>query len=294
MHSHSKGEFKFFWLVTLLLLVAAMPATPANSSARTSQSQAGSTNRPHRRVPVDIRDREPDSANLPNSAFTLREGQLYIENSPFGYLFGAEQVRREYQWQFLIRYGLTDRVEFRVFSNGLTARGKPDPTTGFSPLAFDVKAHLWDERRRHFIPAVGVEVYIQTDLGSRAFDSGAFPSVNLLFDHTLPGGIAFEYNLGVTREENVSGRSFHVGSFPWSFTRAIVEDFDVFVQGFYGSETLPRIQQVRITSNRPPINAVGAGALWTLNARTAVWGSYTFGTTRHSPDIVILGFAVAF
>ena len=165
-------------------------------------------------------------------------------------------------WQFLIRYGLTDRIEFRVFSNGLTARGKPDPTTGFSPLAFDVKAHLWDEKRKYFIPAIGTEIYIQTDLGSQAFDSGTFPSVNLLFDHTLPGEIAFEYNLGTTREQNLSGQSFYFVS--------------------------------RAGPTRPRINAVGAGALWTVNSRAAVWGSYNFGTTQHSSNMVVLGFAVAF
>jgi hypothetical protein len=289
---HRRCQLQLLWLGPLLLAAGALARAEDREPPQVAGT--GTTKSAQRRLPVDIRDPEPDSANFPNSAFTLRKGHLYIENSPLGFSFGAETVRNEYQWAFLIRYGLTDRIEFRVFSNGLTARGKPDPTTGFSPLAFDVKAHFWDERRKYFIPAVATEIYIQTAAGSQAFDSGTFPSVNLLFDHTLPGEIAFEYNIGTTREQSESGQTFYVLSFPWAFMREIVEDFNVFAQGFYGATALPRLQDVRAGPRRPSINAVGAGAVWTVNSRSAIWGSYSFGTTQHSSNMVALGFAIAF
>ena len=71
---------------------------------------------------IDIRDPDPDTANFPNGAYTLPKGRLYIENSPLG-LYGASRngnQPRTYQWEYLIRYGLTDNLEFRLFSNGLT------------------------------------------------------------------------------------------------------------------------------------------------------------------------------
>jgi hypothetical protein len=76
--------------------------------------------------------------------------------------------------------------------------------------------------------------------------------------------------------------------------REIVEDFNVFAQGFYGATALPRLQDVRAGPRRPSINAVGAGAVWTVNSRSAIWGSYSFGTTQHSSNMVALGFAIAF
>ena len=47
-----------------------------------------------------------------------------------------------YQWEYLLRYGLTDNLEFRIFSNGFTAqasKGKQAATTGYSPLAFSLR-----------------------------------------------------------------------------------------------------------------------------------------------------------
>jgi hypothetical protein len=284
---------KWLSLGQLLLAVCtsakAQDWKPAQSGAFGAMPRNAS--RPSR---ANIRDPEPDSANFPNSAHTLAKGRLYIENSPVGFLAGAKPFPNEYQWQFLIRYGVTDQIEFRVFSNGLTARGSPNSTTGFSPLAFDVKMHLWDNKKKCFIPAVGAEMYIQTDLGSQAFDSGINPSVNILFDHTLPGGIEFEYNLGTARDQTLFGHTYNF-SFPWSFSRKLVEDFNLFVHGFHGSSTLPRFQSVQSgVLPRPSVNAVGAGVLWTVYSRVAAWGSYNFGTTEHSPNTLLLGFAVAF
>ena len=152
--------------------------------------------------------------------------------------------------------------------------------------------HLWDEKKNYFIPSVGSEIYVQTDIGSRSFDNGVFPSVNLLFDHSLPGRIEFEYNIGATRKRNLSGHSYEL-SFPWSFTREIVHDLNLFVEGFYGSTTIPRSPGVR-GFRRASNHAVGAGALWTVNSRIAVWSSYAFGTKQQTPDMISVGFAVAF
>ena len=77
------------------------------------------------------------------------------------------------------------------------AYGRLPATAGFSPLAFDFKANFWEENTRYHIPAFGVELYLQTTFGSPAFNGGTQPSINLLFDQSLPLGIGFEYNLGI-------------------------------------------------------------------------------------------------
>jgi outer membrane putative beta-barrel porin/alpha-amylase len=244
---------------------------------------------------VDMRDTEPDSANFPNGAYTIAKGHVYVENSPLGFYSLKKPIPDQYQWEFLIRYGWTDRIELRVFSDGLTVKGDPDPATGFSPLAFDVKASLWRNPEKRFVPSVGAEAYIQTELGSSAFDSGINPSINVLLDHNLPGGITLEYNLGLTRQHSKSSDSFYFFSFPWSVSHKAGEDLDVFVHGYYGSTTLPKLQNLRaIFRQAPSINAIGGGALWTINSRVAIWGSYNVGTTQQSPTSAVAGFAVAF
>jgi len=260
-----------------------------------------------RRMKIDIRDPDPDTANFPNGAYTLPKGRLYIENSPVGFYGASKNVPRIYQWEYLLRYGLTDNLEFRIFSNGLTARapqGKQAATTGYSPLAFDFKANFWEENTRYHIPAMGAEIYLQTTFGSPAFNSGTQPSMNLLFDQSLPLEINFEYNFGITGVQNGLGQTKYQFSFQWAFQRQVVKDFDIFVQGFYNEASLPRLIQFRDVRNFralsaeatiPTVTVIGVGAIWTVNDRLAIFGSYNFGLTPASPrTIALTGFAVAF
>jgi hypothetical protein len=297
--------FLFPWLMNLIFedrwLLAEKDPT------RATQNQF------RRRMKIDIRDPDPDTANFPNGAYTLTKGRLYIETSPLGLYGASKNTPRIYQWEYLIRYGLTDNLEFRIFSNGFTAQarnGKTPATTGFSPLAFDFKANFWEENTKYHIPAMGIEVYLQTTFGSPAFSAGTQPSMNLLFDQSLPLGIGFEYNLGITGVRNGLGQTRYEFNFAWSFQREVVRDFDIFVHGFYNETGLPRLIRFRHGLNLsslkslkslaseaaiPPANVVGIGAIKTVNDRFAVFGSYNFGTTSGSPHMIALtGFAVAF
>jgi Putative MetA-pathway of phenol degradation len=260
-----------------------------------------------RRMKIDIRDPDPDTANFPNGAYTLPKGRLYVESSPVGFYGASKNTPRIYQWEYLLRYGLTDNLEFRIFSNGFTAQagqGKQTATTGYSPLAFDFKANFWEENTKYHIPAMGAEIYLQTTFGSPAFNSGTQPSMNLLFDQSLPLEINFEYNFGITGVQNGLGQTKYQFSYQWSFQRELVKDFDIFVQGFYNESSLPRLLQFRdlrkfrelnAEATIPTVTVIGVGAIWTVNDRLAVFGSYNFGLTPASPrTIALTGFAVAF
>ena len=50
-------------------------------------------NQLRRRMKIDIRDPDPDTANFPNGAYTLPKGRVYIENSPVGF-YGRSSARR--------------------------------------------------------------------------------------------------------------------------------------------------------------------------------------------------------
>jgi hypothetical protein len=294
-------RFLFPWLVNLIfedrwLIAEDDPATAVQNQFR-------------RRMKVDIRDPDPDTANFPNSAYTLPKGRLYVESSPVGFYGASKNQARLYQWDYLIRYGLTDNLEFRLFSNGLTAQAARGPqlaVTGVQPLVFDFKANFWEENTKYHVPAVGLEVYLLTTFGTPAFNSGTQPSMNLLFDQTLPFEVNFEYNFGISGIHNGLGQTRYQFTFQWSFQRQVVKDFDVFIQGFYNEASLPRLIQFRTVTARevqrlvsqgaiPTANVVGVGCIWTVNDRLAVFGSYNFGTTTGSPaTIALTGFAVAF
>jgi hypothetical protein len=283
-----RDPFLFPWLMNLIYEDRwLLEADPAKTRRRRLLRQAK----------INIRDPDPDTANFPNGAYTLPKGRLYIESSPLSNYGSSRITAPQYNWETLIRYGLTDNLEIRMFTNGLTVRKGSSPTTGFSPVAFDVKANFWEENLDHYIPAMGLEAYIQTTFGSPAFNSGLQPSLSLLFDQTLPFEINFEYNFSLSGVGLPNGASIYQFGFQWSFQREVFKDFDIFVHGFYNAANLPRLPGISSipSASHPQVVVVGIGAIWTLTDRLAIFGSYNVGLTPDSPStIALMGFAVAF
>jgi len=126
--------------------------------------------------PPSIREPGADTAHYPNSPDTLPRGGAYLEWSPVFFTNAMTAIQPQtYNAEFLLRLGLTDRFEFRLYSSGFTSQAVgrgAGVTTGFSPLVFDTKFHLWDENEEWFIPATAIEAFIQSPWGSPAFNSG--------------------------------------------------------------------------------------------------------------------------
>jgi hypothetical protein len=253
------------------------------------------------RAEPDIANPGPDLANFPNSAFTLPQGRAYVELSPFTYYGTAKSSPAQYNAEFLLRYGLTDDIELRLFGNGVSWSGGSNSTWGFSPIAFDTKLQLWTEKPDYYLPAAGFEAYIQTQwLGTAVFNGGVQPSFTFNFDQSLPFEIDLEYNLGTTRVQDAAGTNRWELSFQWALQRDLFEkNFAVFIHGFYNAMTLPRLPNAQIVfgtdSGKMKQNAVGAGFIWTLNRRVAVYGQTSGGTTSFTPSLLsLMGFAVSF
>jgi len=250
----------------------------------------------------DIANPGPDLANYPNSPYTLPRGRAYIELSPLTYYGSAQNTPAQYNAEFLLRYGLTDDIELRLFGNGPSWTGGADSSWGFSPIAFDTKVNLWLEKPEYFLPAGGFEAYLQTQwLGSAPFNGGTQPSFTLLFDQSLPFDIDLSYTVGATRMlDPDSGNGYDwEASFQWALQRDFFSrDFALFIHGFYNAATLPRVPrptQPALGNGDLRQNAVGAGFIWTVNSRLAVYGQASAGTNRATPQsIALLGLAVSF
>ncbi|MFO1417312.1 MAG: transporter [Methylotetracoccus sp.] len=248
----------------------------------------------------DIANPGPDLANFPNSAFTLPAGRAYIEMSPFTFYGPARNQPAQYNAEYLLRYGLTDDIELRLFGNGVSWTGGKHSEWGFAPVAFDTKIQLWTERSEYFLPAAGFEAYLVTQwLGSAPFNAGTQPSFTFNFDQSLPFEIDFEYNLGATRVQSSDGQNVWEMSFQWALQRDLFDkDFAVFVHGFYNAMSLPRLPTISVPRSlydRVTQNAVGAGFVWTVTPRFALYGQVSGGTTKFTPSTIsMLGFAAAF
>lgn len=256
-------------------------------------------NRDRWRGRPDIANPGPDLANFPNSAFTLPQGRAYIELSPFTYYGTAATTPAQYNAEFLLRYGVTDDLELRLFGNGPSRQGGRDPGWGFSPIAFDTKIQLWLEKPDYFLPAAGLEAYIQTEwLGNAAFNAGTQPSFTVNFDQSLPFEIDLEYNLGATRVQDGVGDNVWEFSFQWALQRDFFnKNFALFIHGFVENAGLPRVPMATLAVPRADMrqNAVGAGFVWTASSRLAIYGQVSGGTTKFTPQpIGLLGLAMAF
>ena len=268
--------------------------------------------------PLDIRAPGSDLANFPNSAFTLPQGGFYLESTPVAYTTSSSTLASQYNFEYLLRYGLFDWMELRLYSPGFSVQGDPQPATGFSPLTFDTKLHLWNEFEDYYLPAAGLEVMLQTDLlGSSAFQSGTEPSFSMNFDQGLPWDFQVEYNLGAARFENPNNtsESFWDFTFSWAIQREVVEDIDVFVNGYYNAANLPRvgrvsektvsvcpksgacraeeiIEQTVSLGGNDSQHAIGLGGIWTVNDHVSLFTNLAAGTTAPTPGFTgFLGFA---
>jgi hypothetical protein len=196
--------------------------------------------------PLTIRDPGADMANYPNSAFTLPEGGFYLESTPFSYTARSKGSAPPTETgQVLLRYGLVDNIELRLFYTPYEVQNKRTGSeSGSGPMAFDTKIHLWDAWEEYFIPAAGFELTITTPwLASTAFQSPTSPGFSFNFDQDLPFDIGIEYNVGATSFEDPHDLSKSVWQFAaqWAAQRDITEDVAVFFNGYYNRTTLPRV-----------------------------------------------------
>lgn len=229
------------------------------------------------RRPLTIREPGPDTANYPNSPDTLQRGGVYLELSPVFYTGAISTIQTPtYNAEFLLRMGLTDRFEFRLYSGGFTWQAAGlgmGQTTGFSPLVFDTKMHLWAENEEWFIPAAGFEAFVQTPWGSPAFDAGTIPGLMMLFRNTLWWGLVAEYNVGIS-DDSTQGGYQPVDIVQWAITKEVTDDFQVFVHGFQNQSALPRLVAQTV---------VGTGFVWFPSDRLSIFGNWGFGTDKSGP-----------
>lgn len=243
--------------------------------------------------PATIASPGPDTANFPNSPFTLPKGRSYIEAVPGTFsLPGSDGTPGTWSWPFMMRTGLTDSCELRLISQGPTvvgATGSEPGYDGFAPLAFDLKVHLWGEKETLWWPAVGVEMFILTGIASKPFLLGTEPAMELLFDHRLPGDWLIEWNIGCY---GVGGPGIPVAlSLPdlgmqWALQKQVTPAFAGFVHGFYNAAGIPFF---------PSDLVVGMGCQWNVTQRLAVYASYNWSVDgTGSPSGGISGFAYAY
>lgn len=233
----------------------------------------------------------PDTANFPNSPYTLPEGRSYFENYPLSWRFEGPCDQAIYNWFFLLRYGLTNNIEFRFLSHGLTKlypMEEYQSGIGFSPLIFGFKFHLFGKEEDLWIPAFGVECYIQTNIATDFLKEGNLPILNFLFKHHFPHEWFLEWNAGMYGRSIANGinqRNLY-GLIEWALEKDIYESFQLFAQGYYATPYKPYL---------PSELVVGVGSEVNPNRSTSVYGSVNWSLlSTGNPVQFYLGCAFAY
>lgn len=249
----------------------------------TTRSEAGAEHE----APGPIEVPGPDSADFPDSAFTVKPGVVYVETSLTTESSKGPRVR-DYFTNTLIRVGLKEDWELRISSPGLIQEVGPGvDTTGFGPLTFGFKHHVWDEDEEGWLPALGIIAQVATPTASAGFDNGAAePTVFFNFDKALPLDFDFEWNGGLTWAKEDDGDRFLQGNVLWAIGHEIAPHVEGFAHGFVNFP---------VSDGRGAEFVAGPGVAWIVSPRTMLDFSLNFGLTSDSPHrIVRFGLSLAF
>ena len=189
-----------------------------------------------------------------------------------------------------MRIALTDFLEFRLTGQGLThipADNCQNKVTGFSPLSFGFKTHLWGTQDWRYLPSAGIEVYMVTSIASKKLKDGTQFIINTLFDHKLSESLVLEWNLGVYSRNMLPIKKRAVYALiNWSLQQEITKHMGLFLEGLYSTSNCPLY---------PANLLLGAGFLSYLTKRICIYGSYNWAIRpNRNSDLANLGFAVAF
>jgi hypothetical protein len=244
-----------------------------------------------------IREPGPDTSDFPNSPYTLPAGRFYVEMTPFTWTGQTSTNPSAYNFQALYRYGLTDYWEFRVYTQGLQVNmetGQTPQYVGFNPITFDMKIHLQEEIKEWFIPALGLEAFIQTDFGSKELSNGVQPGLSLLANHSIGEKWNLNWNVGLVGGWAGDEYITYTTTYQASLSREITDNLSFYVHGYVNDAALPQYV-TPISGGNPNAMVLGGGFLWTPLDRVALWGEAGAGVNNPAPDTLFyLGTAFAF
>ena len=235
----------------------------------------------------NIEDPGPDSADFPDSAFTVKPGVVFIETSLTTASSKGPRVH-DYFTNTLIRVGLKKDWELRISSPGVIQEVGPGiDTTGVGAVTFGFKRHVWDEDKDGWLPAFGIIAQVKTPTGSNAFDNNAAePTIFFNFDRSLPFEFDFEVNGGVSWLKADRGDRFVQGSILWALGHEIAPHVEGFFHGFTNFPSEPG-QNAEVV--------LGPGIMWAVSPRAMLDFSYNYGLTNPSPHRLIrFGLSLAF
>lgn len=175
---------------------------------------------------------EPISADRPDfveSSSVVGKGRFQLETGFNSEHHKADGVKeRATSTPTLLRFGLSDSLEFRVSSDGFSRLRSEDTTTGittrergYSDLNIGIKWNTHEGDAASNTPAMAWLLHADLETGSRAFrGDGVRPSLRFVAEWDLPNDWSVGVMPGIFAEKNEDGDRYVGASRPSPWARA--------------------------------------------------------------------------
>lgn len=195
----------------------------------------------------------------------------------------------------LLRFGLSDTLEFRVETDGIsrlrsedTATGLTTRERGYADMAIGIKWHTLDGDEATGRPAMAWLLHADLETGSRAFrGDGVRPSLRAVAEWELPNNWSIGVMPGLFVDKNEDGDRYVGGIAAVTVGKSWTDRFKTFFE-LAG-------QQLASRKNGGNIATWDTGATYLLTNDVQVDVSFSWAATKDTPDFAWgVGLAVRF
>lgn len=235
-----------------------------------------------------------DRPDFVESAAVVGKGVFQIETS-----LARERDRRDglttRTWitPTLLRLGVSERLELRLESEGVTRQRVDDGTSantdnGMSNSAIGVKWQMREGDAKAGTASLAWLAHLEANSGSAAFrGSGVVPSVRLVAEWELPGDAAFGVMPGLAWKKDDNGARYGSAILAATYSRPLVGSLRGFVE-LAGRE----LRSKRHGGSQVTLDA---GLTYALDHDTQLDAAINLGLNRYTPDaLVTIGFSKRF
>jgi hypothetical protein len=236
-----------------------------------------------------------DRPDFVESSSVVGKGVFQVETSlSFERDHGNGATIRTRSTPTLLRYGVSERLEFRVESDGLlrqevSAGGGTSTESGTADASLGAKWSLRGSNEASGQPALALLAHIDLDSGSAAFrGAGKVPSLRLIAEWELPGDASVGVMPGFFYGKNdASGERYWGGILAATYSRPLTASTRGFVE----------IAGQELRSKRHGGNVVtfDTGLVFAIDSDTQLDFSINLGLNEHTPDRTLsIGFSRRF
>lgn len=233
-------------------------------------------------LPAAARDNPlaTDRPDFVESSAVVGKGRLQIESSVSIARDDADGSRRTaWSTPTLVRFGINDRVELRVESEGAVGQHTATTERGYADVSLGMKWHVRDGDGAK--PALALLLHADLSTGSATVrEEGTRPSARVVAEWDLPNDMSLGVMPGVGYQKRDGGKVVGI------FGAVLGKTFNPRLRGFV-EVAAPRIARGQTEAS------LGAGVAYLVKKNVQIDAALSRGLNQRSPDLA-LSFGISF